>query len=85
MKTKKIPVRTCIVTGDKLPKGELLRIVKTPTGEIVVDKTGKVNGHGVYIKKDKALIPEIKKSKILEKKLESKIEEDIYLEIEKDI
>ena len=50
---KKIPMRTCVVTKEKLPKMELLRIVKTDDG-IVVDETGKVNGHGCYIKKDKA-------------------------------
>jgi predicted RNA-binding protein YlxR (DUF448 family) len=45
---KKIPMRTCVVTKEKLPKKELLRIVKTDDG-IIVDETGKVNGHGCYI------------------------------------
>ena len=47
---KKIPMRTCLVTGEKLPKRELTRIVRTPEGNIIVDKTGKANGRGAYIK-----------------------------------
>ena len=52
MKVKKIPLRTCIITKEKLPKRELLRIVRTPEGNVVPDETGKINGHGAYIKKD---------------------------------
>ena len=47
---KKIPMRMCIVTRERFPKKELLRIVKTEEG-IVADLTGKINGHGCYIKK----------------------------------
>ena len=45
-------MRTCVVTKRKLPKKELIRIVRTPTGEIVVDPTGRLNGKGVYLKID---------------------------------
>ena len=51
MKTKKIPMRTCVVSNEKLPKKELLRIVKTPEGEIKIDENGKMNGRGAYIKR----------------------------------
>ena len=51
MKNKKIPMRSCVVTKEKLPKGELLRIVKTPEGNILADVSGKLNGRGAYIKK----------------------------------
>ena len=44
MKIKKVPLRTCIVTKEKLPKQELLRVVRTPLGEVIVDLTGKRNG-----------------------------------------
>ena len=50
---KKIPMRTCIVTGEKLPKKELIRVVRTPEGNVVVDESGKVNGRGAYLKKSK--------------------------------
>ena len=43
MKTKKIPLRTCVVTKETLPKQELLRIVRTPEGNVEVDETGKKN------------------------------------------
>ena len=52
MKVKKIPMRMCSVTRERFPKQELLRVVKTKEGEVKVDLTGKLNGHGAYIKKD---------------------------------
>ncbi|MBR3146506.1 MAG: YlxR family protein, partial [Bacilli bacterium] len=56
MKVKKIPMRTCVVTKESLPKSELLRIVRSPYGEVLVDLTGKQNGRGAYIKKDIAVL-----------------------------
>lgn len=46
---KKIPTRTCIGCGEQKPKNELIRIVKNQTGEIKVDKIGKLSGRGAYI------------------------------------
>ena len=43
MKIRKIPLRTCVVTGEKYPKNELLRIVKTPEGHVMIDLSGKLN------------------------------------------
>ena len=68
---------------EKLPKKELLRIVRTPEGEVKIDETGKLNGRGAYIKKDIAVLERIKKSDVLQKKLECNIEESVYEEIEK--
>ena len=48
---KKIPMRSCVVTGEKLPKKELIRVVRTPEGNVVVDESGKANGRGAYLKK----------------------------------
>ena len=81
MKTKKIPLRTCIVTKENLPKSELLRIVRTPDGDIEVDETGKLNGRGAYIKKDLSVLESLQRSKLLEKKLECKIEDSVYEQI----
>ena len=83
MKNRKIPMRSCVVTKEKLPKGELLRIVKTPEGEIVADESGKLNGRGAYIKKDLQVLESAQKSNILEKSLECKIEDSVYEEIKK--
>lgn len=81
MKNKKIPMRSCVVTKEKLPKAELLRVVKTPEGEVVIDTTGKINGRGAYIKRDITVLEKAKKSKILDKILETDIEDNIYEEI----
>ena len=74
-------MRTCVVTKESLPKKELLRIVRTPEGDIEVDETGKANGRGAYIKKDLDVLHQAKKSKILERKLECEIEDSVYDEI----
>ena len=81
MKEKKIPQRTCVVTREKFPKKELLRIVRTPEGEIKVDETGKINGHGAYVKKDKEVILKAKKNKALEKYLEVTFDDSVYEEM----
>jgi len=81
MKIKKIPLRTCVVTKESLPKKELLRIVRTPEGVVQVDETGKMNGRGAYIKKDINVLEKAMKTKVLEKKLECKIEDYVYEEI----
>jgi hypothetical protein len=83
MKVRKVPLRTCVVTKESLPKQELLRIVKTPEGEIKVDETGKCNGRGAYIKKDLQVLEQAKKTKALEKKLECTIEDTMYEEIKR--
>ena len=81
MKVKKIPMRSCVVTNERLPKQELLRIVKTPEGKVLPDLTGKLNGRGAYIKKDEETLDKAIKSKALERHVECKIEDNIYEEI----
>lgn len=77
---KKIPLRTCIVSKEKLPKKELIRIVSTEDG-IIVDDTGRVNGHGCYLKKDEDVIMTAKKKKILNRYLETEVPDTIYDEL----
>ena len=81
MKVKKVPLRTCVVTKEALPKHELLRIVRTPEGVVQADETGKMNGRGAYIKKDINVLEKAMKTKVLENKLECKIEDYVYEEI----
>ena len=83
MKQRKIPLRTCVITKESLPKQELLRIVRTPEGYVTVDETGKLNGRGAYIKKDVSVLEKAQKSKMLEKRLEVEIEDSVYEEIRK--
>ena len=80
---KKIPLRRCVVTKEQLPKEELLRIVKNKENEVFVDLTGKANGRGAYIKKDVNVLKTAKDKKILERALETQINEGVYEEIEK--
>ncbi len=81
MKPKKIVLRTCIVTKEKLPKKELLRIVRTPEGNVVVDETGKVNGRGCYIKKTKEVVEKARKGEHIKRALEVEISNELYDEI----
>lgn len=81
MKTKKVPMRSCIMSKEQLPKQELIRIVKNKEGQVCVDLTGKMNGRGAYIKKDINILDKVVKSKILEKKLEVNIPSSIYDEL----
>ena len=75
---KKIPMRRCVATGEQLPKKELLRIVRTPEGNLEVDTTGKANGRGAYLKKDISAVDTTKKNKALERSLEVKIPDEFY-------
>ncbi len=76
-KVRKIPMRMCVVSREKLPKKELIRVVRTSDG-VVIDKTGKVNGRGAYVKKDLNVIEKAEKTKVLEKHLEVSIPTEIY-------
>lgn len=78
---KKIPLRTCVITKELLPKKDLLRIVKNKENVVAIDLTGKLNGRGAYIKKDIEVLEKAIKTKILEKKLEITIPDEIYEEI----
>lgn len=81
MKEKKIPMRSCVVTKEKYPKKELIRVVRTPEKTVEIDVTGKQNGRGAYIKKDAEVIEKAKKYHILEKHLEVPIPEEIFVNL----
>lgn len=81
MKQRKIPERSCVVTREKLPKQELIRVVKNKDGEVIVDLSGKANGRGAYLKKDIDVILKCQKNKILDKHLECSVPEHIYEEL----
>lgn len=78
---KKIPMRKCLATNQSFPKNELLRIVRTPQGEVKVDTTGKLNGKGAYISKSIDALNLAKKSRVLNKALEIDIPDSVYDEI----
>ena len=78
MKPKKIPMRSCVVTKEKCAKQDLIRVVRTPDGNVVVDATGKLNGRGAYLKKDITVFEKAKKSKVLDRILEISVPEEVY-------
>ncbi len=78
---KKIPLRSCVVTKEKLEKKDLIRIVKNNEGKIFVDETGKANGRGAYIKRDIDVVNKAKTSKVLDRVLEVSIPDEIYDEL----
>ena len=80
---KKIPMRRCLATNESFPKKELLRIVRTPQGEVKVDLTGKLNGKGAYISKSPEALAIARKKKVLDRALEMEVPEEIYEEIER--
>ena len=78
---KKIPMRSCLITKEKLPKKDLIRIVRTPEGTVIIDEIGKVYGRGAYLKKDIEVINKAKNNKVLERVLEVKVPDSIYDEL----
>lgn len=78
MHVKKIPMRTCVVTKEKYPKKELIRVVRTPSGQVIVDESGRANGRGAYLKKDLTVFEKAQKSGILSKYLEVNVPDEIY-------
>ena len=75
---KKVPQRTCMGCHAKKDKRELVRIVRSPEGEISVDMTGKKPGRGAYICPDLECLNKVVKSKRLERSLETAISQEIY-------
>lgn len=75
---KKIPMRKCVATGESLPKKELIRIVRTPEGNVEIDETGKKNGRGAYLKRSLEALETAKKRKSLNRSLECDIPSTIY-------
>ena len=80
---KKIPMRTCLITGEKLEKKDLIRVVRTPDGNVLIDETGKLNGRGAYLKRDIDVINKAEKNKILNKHLEVEVNKDVFEELKR--
>ena len=78
---KKVPTRTCMGCNQKKDKTELIRIVKNKENNISVDITGKKEGRGAYICKDKECLEKLMKNKRLEKVFDMKISDEIYDEL----
>ncbi|MDF9824069.1 putative RNA-binding protein YlxR (DUF448 family) [Breznakia sp. PF5-3] len=80
---RKIPLRKCVATQEQLPKKELIRVVRTPEKDVIVDLSGKANGRGAYLKKSNEAVDLAQKKKILDRALNVKVEDSIYDELRK--
>ncbi len=76
--TKKIPMRMCIGCGEVKPKKELIRVVKSPEGEISLDFTGKKSGRGAYLCSSEACLLQAQKSRRLEKSFSCRVDKEVY-------
>ncbi len=85
MKQKKIPMRRCTGCNEQKPKKDLVRVVKTPDGQVVLDLTGKASGRGAYICNNAECLKKAKKSKRIDRVFEMTIPEEIYNQMEEQI
>ena len=85
MQNKKVPLRKCTGCGEMKPKKELVRVVKTPEGEISLDPTGKMNGRGAYLCKDPQCLRKAQKSTRIEKALSCTVPDEIYNKLEQEL
>ena len=82
MQNKKIPMRMCTGCGEMKPKKELVRVVKTPEGEFLLDLTGKKSGRGAYLCRSAECFKKCRKSKRLEKSFGCRIPDEVYDKLE---
>ena len=82
---KKIPMRRCVGCMEQRPKRELIRLVRSPEGEISLDTTGKKSGRGAYLCPDPACLAKARKARRLERALECEIPDEVYERIEKEL
>ena len=82
---KKIPTRRCTGCGEHFPKNTLIRVLRTPEGEVVLDLTGKKSGRGAYICKNAACFKKARKTRRIETSLECQISEELYNRMEEEL
>ena len=85
LKQRKIPTRRCTGCGEHFAKNELIRVLRTPEGEIVIDLLGKKSGRGAYICKKLDCFRKARKQRRLEASLECKIPDEVYCRLESEL
>ena len=81
---KKIPLRQCVGCGEMKSKKEMMRVIKTPEDEILLDVTGKQNGRGAYLCKSAECLEKAIKSRGLERSLKAAIPQEVYENLKKE-
>lgn len=84
-KKRKIPERQCLGCNEHKPKAELLRVVRSPEGEISLDFTGRKSGRGAYVCKDPACLKKARKSQRIAHALGCEIPEEVYDRMEAEL
>ena len=79
---KKIPMRQCLGCREMKPKKELIRVVRSPEGQVSLDFKGKLPGRGAYVCPDPACLARAHKSKALERAFSLPIPDDVYASLE---
>ncbi|ADL33706.1 hypothetical protein bpr_I0964 [Butyrivibrio proteoclasticus B316] len=82
---KKIPLRKCVGCGEMKEKKEMIRVLKTPEDEIILDTTGRANGRGAYLCNDPDCLKKAIKNKGLERSLKSRIPEEVSIRLQKEL
>ena len=82
---KKIPMRRCVGCSEMKEKKELLRVLRTPEGDIILDTAGRQNGRGAYLCKNADCLKKARRSKALERSLDAAIPEEVYERLEKEM
>ena len=84
-KIKKVPLRRCLGCMQSFPKKDLIRVVRTPQNEVLIDITGKKSGRGAYLCRDKACLKKAVKAKRLQTNLEVQIGEELIEALSKEL
>ncbi len=82
---KKVPLRKCLGCMCSFPKKDLVRVLKTPEGTVIIDLSGKKSGRGAYICKNSQCLKKALKAKRIQSNLEIEIPEEIITELEKEL
>ncbi|MBO5091982.1 MAG: YlxR family protein [Clostridia bacterium] len=85
MMEKRVPLRKCLGCMSSFPKKDLVRVLKTPEGEVILDLSGKKSGRGAYICKNSACLKKALKSKRIQNNLGIEIPDEIISQLEKEL
>lgn len=81
---KKIPTRTCVACRQEKPKREMVRVVRSPEGEISLDFSGKLPGRGAYVCAEEGCIRKLRQKRLLNKAFSAPVADDVYGRIEEE-
>ncbi|CAH8710227.1 YlxR family protein [Paenibacillus thiaminolyticus] len=84
MRTRKVPLRKCVACQEMMPKKELIRVVRTPEEEVLIDLTGKKSGRGAYLCGKLSCFKLAHKSRALDRALKHQVQPEIYEQLAQD-